>query len=99
MAYDGNSQVESGLELLADTTATAVQDQSHICDLHHSSWQQQILNSLSKAGDRTCILMDISPIPFHCATAGTPDFLNLFIYFAFFFKDLFSLFISTQLSV
>ena len=28
----------------------------------HSSWQHQILNSLSKARDRTCILMDTSRV-------------------------------------
>ena len=26
---------------------------SHVCDLHHGSWQRQILNPLSKARDRT----------------------------------------------
>ena len=35
-------------------------DPSHICDLHHSSQQGQILNPLSEAKDRTCILMDTS---------------------------------------
>ena len=35
--------------LPADTTATAMQDLSHICDLHHSSRQRQILNPLSEA--------------------------------------------------
>ena len=33
------------------TTATATQDQSHICDLYHSSGQHQILNPLSEARD------------------------------------------------
>ena len=41
--------VESQLQLPASTTATAVPDLSHICDLHHSSWQCWILNPLSKA--------------------------------------------------
>ena len=49
-------RVESELQLLA----TAMQDLSHICDLHHSSWQRQILNPLSKARDRIPILMDTS---------------------------------------
>ena len=31
---------------------------SCVCDLHHSSWQCQILNTLSGARDQTCILMD-----------------------------------------
>ena len=39
-------------------TATAMPDASHICNLHHSSWQRQILNPQSKARDGTHILMD-----------------------------------------
>ena len=39
--------VESELQLL---DATATWDPSFICDLHHSSWQCQILNPLSKPG-------------------------------------------------
>ena len=39
------------LELLAYTTATKTQDLSHVCDLHHSSWQRRILKPLSEAGD------------------------------------------------
>ena len=46
------------LQLLAYTTATATQDPSRVCDLHHSLWQCWILNLLSKARDRTCILTD-----------------------------------------
>ena len=49
-------RVES--ELLAYTTATATLDPSHICDLHHSSQQHQILDPLNKARDQTCVLMD-----------------------------------------
>ena len=41
----------------AYTTATATQDLSLICDLHHSSQQRQVL---SKARDRTHVLMDTS---------------------------------------
>ena len=52
--------VESELQLLAYTTATAMWDLSCICDLHHSLWQGQILNLLSKARDQTCILNDTS---------------------------------------
>ena len=37
---------------------------SHICNLHHSSLQHQVLNPLSEARDRTCILMDTSRIRF-----------------------------------
>ena len=52
--------IESELQLLAYTIATATRDLSHGCDLHRSTQQHQILNSLSKAKDPTCILMDIS---------------------------------------
>ena len=41
-------------------------------DLYHSSPQCQILNPLSKAWDRTCILMDASQIRFHWPMTGTP---------------------------
>ena len=37
----------------------------HICDLHHSSWQHQILNPLSKTRDRNPILMDASRVRHH----------------------------------
>ena len=37
-------------------------DQSHICDLHHSLQQRQILSPPSKARDRTHILMDTSQV-------------------------------------
>ena len=57
--------VESKLKLQAYITATVMQDLSHVCDLNQSSQQRQILNPLSKARDRTCILMDTSQINFH----------------------------------
>ena len=43
--------VKSEPQLPAYTTATTTQDPSHVCDLHHSLWQHQILNPLSKARD------------------------------------------------
>ena len=52
--------VASELQLPAYVTATAMPKPSCICDLHHSSRQCQILNSLSTARDWTWILMDIS---------------------------------------
>ena len=58
-------RVESELQLPAYTTATATQDLSRVCDLHHSSQQHRILNPLSKAMDRTHILMDTSWVPYH----------------------------------
>ena len=45
--------VESELQLLAYTTATATWDPSRICDPHHSSQQRWILNPLSEARDGT----------------------------------------------
>ena len=48
------------------------QDLSHVCDLHHSSWQCQILNPLSKARGRTHILMDPGWVRYHWAMTGTP---------------------------
>ena len=54
--------VESDLQLLA--TATATWDPSHVCDLHHSSWQHRILNPLNEAWDQSCVLMDASQICF-----------------------------------
>ena len=63
---------QSELQLPTYATATAMQDSSHICNLHHSSWQRQILNPLSEAGDQTCKLMVTSQIHFYCTTMGTP---------------------------
>ena len=74
--------VESELQLPAYTTATATQDPSHVCDLHHSSWQRRIPDPPTKARDRTRILMDTSRIRFRCATTGTPEihFLIVLVY-------------------
>ena len=52
--------VEWKLQLPAYTTATAMPDPSHTCDLHHSSWQHRIPDPPSEARDRAHILMDIS---------------------------------------
>ena len=49
-------------QLPSYTTATATPDLSCICDLHHSSWQCQILNPLSEARGRTQMLVDTSQI-------------------------------------
>ena len=64
--------VKSELQLLAYTTTTVMCDLSPIFDLHHSSWQCQLYNPLSKARDQTHILMDTSQVCFCCATTGTP---------------------------
>ena len=50
------------LQLPAYVTATAMQNPSHACKLHHSSWQHWILNPVKEARDQTCILMDPSQV-------------------------------------
>ena len=60
------------LQVPADTTAIATRDLSHVCNLHHSSRQCQILNPLSEARDQTCNLMVPNLIHFCSATTGTP---------------------------
>ena len=50
--------VESELQLPAYSTAPAMPDPSHICDLHLSSRQRHILKPLSKARDPNHVLMD-----------------------------------------
>ena len=54
--------VKSELQPPAYTTATAMRDLSHICDLHCSSPQLWILNSLSQAKDQTCVLVDTNQV-------------------------------------
>ena len=43
--------VKLELQLLAYTTTTAMQDPSHICNLHSSLRQRQFLNLLCEARD------------------------------------------------
>ena len=64
--------VKSELQLPACATTTVTPDLSHICNLHYSSWQCQILNPLSRARDQTLILMGTSWLCFCWVTAGTP---------------------------
>ena len=45
--------------------ATAMQDPSHICNLHHSSQRCQILNPLSEARDHIHVLMATSQVHHH----------------------------------
>ena len=52
--------VELELQGPAYTTARATPGPSHVCDLHHSSGQCQILNPQSEARDRTLIHTDPS---------------------------------------
>ena len=64
--------VELELQPPAHARATATQDLSRVCNLHHSSQQRRIVNPLSKGRDRTWNLMVPSQIVNHCATTGTP---------------------------
>ena len=54
---------------------------SHVCDLYHRSRQRWIHDPLSKARDRTCILIDTSRIHFHCATTGTPKYIFKLLFY------------------
>ena len=74
VAY-GSSLVKLVLQLPVYTTATAAQDPSRVCDLHHSSHQCWIFDPLSKARDWTLIFMGTSQAHYHWATtAGTSCF-------------------------
>ena len=68
--------VELELQLPAYATVTAMQDLSHVCNLHHSSRQHQILNPLSEARDRTRILMDTSSVLNPLSHKGNPTICN-----------------------
>ena len=75
-AYFKASSAFLPLQYLAQSVSlrhySATQDLSHIFDIHHSSRQHWIPHPVSKARDRTRILMDTSWIWFCCATMGTP---------------------------
>ena len=64
VAYGGSK--DRGLigAAAAYTTATAKPDPSHVCDLHHSSQQRRILDSLSEAKAQTRDLRVTSRIRF-----------------------------------
>ena len=68
--------VQSEIQLPTYTTATATQDPSHVCDLHHSSQQRQILNPLSEDKDRTHNLTVPSQICFRCAMTSAYTLLS-----------------------
>ena len=55
-------QVELERHLPACPPAIAMQDPSHVCDLHHSSQQHWKLSPLSEVRDQTPILMDTSRV-------------------------------------
>ena len=74
--------VESELQPLASTTATATQDPSRVYDLYCSSGQSLILNPLSKARDQISVLMVTTArqVCYCWATTGTrkTNILNYF---------------------
>ena len=70
----GGSQARGLIRDVAYARATATQDPSHICDVHHSSQQHRIFNPLNEARDGTRNLMVPSHICFWCTTMGTPRF-------------------------
>ena len=75
----------------AYTTASATQDLSCVCDLHHRSQQHWIPNPLSEARDRTRILVDASQVRYHWVTTG--------IQRAPFWRSLFTLLGSLEMSI
>ena len=70
--------VELELQLPAYATAPATPDPSHICDLHHSSWQCRILNPLSEARNWIHTLMVLSQIISTTPRIPIFDFLIFF---------------------
>ena len=82
VAHGGSQARESELQLPTYTTATATPDQSHICDLHRSSQQCQILNPMIETRDQTRNLTVPTRMHFHCAIKGTP---MMPLYYLFFF--------------
>ena len=70
----GSSQARDRIGAIAAayTAATAMPDPSHLCDLHCSSWQWEILNLLSRARDQNCIFLDVSWVRYCWTTVGTP---------------------------
>ena len=61
MVYGSSQSMgQIGAAAASLATATAMPNPSHVCELHHSSQQCQILNQLRRARDKTCILMDPS---------------------------------------
>ena len=67
-------EVKSEPSSPAYTTASATRDWSLIFNLHRSSWQQRILNTLSKARDWTHVLMDTSLVLNLLNHNGNPTF-------------------------
>ena len=68
--------VQSEPQPPAYATATAIRDPSHVCDLHHSSWQHWILNPLSEARDWTLILVGFTSAVPQRGLPGCPHLLD-----------------------
>ena len=67
----GSSQARGLIGGVAASICHSNARSSHVCSLHCSSWQCQILNLLSEARDCTLNLMVPSQIRFHCTMTGT----------------------------
>ena len=83
--------VKSEVQLQVYATATATWDLSCICDLRHSSLQHWILNPLSEARDRTCILMDphwVCSLLCHEGNSSLTSFTLLWFYFMILTPDI-----------
>ena len=80
--------VQSELQPVAYATATAMPDPSRVCNLHHSSRQCQILDPLSKARDRTCILMGASRVLLRHNKNSLSSFLKMNSLYTVAWRDL-----------
>ena len=69
--------VESELQVPVYPIPTATPDLSHMYDLHHSSQQCRLLNSLSEARDQTRKPFVPNQIRFYCIMMRTP---NMFLF-------------------
>ena len=72
-AAHGGSQARGPIGAAVASLHHSHSNPSHICNLHHSSWQCQILNPLRKAKDQTRNLMVPRQICFHRAMTRTLD--------------------------
>ena len=69
--------------LPAYARATATPDLSHVCDLHHHSWQHRILNPLSEARGQNHNLMVPSRICSPLSHNGNSKNVKYFIFYFF----------------
>ena len=76
LLYMGGTWVYGNSQATGRIGAAAMQDPSHVCNVHHNSWQHWIPDPQSEARDQSRILMDTSWIRFRCTTMGTPYHFN-----------------------